>query len=366
MSTDYLLYTTIYDEEPMLFLRRNSDCLELMRCGKNHHDAEMLRRIEACWNACHGISTENLADNQPVKELADRYNATRSDLAAALAERDAALARVAELDAELKATKASAARLAIESFKGNIEAISKLDIDPMGCQPILNAVQDGDISTGRARELLRCWVLDTFTHDMLPASEGSGEYLRQLYDDNESPASVFDKLLSQLGKITDYARRLERIHVSDAEVIHNHVCAMRAFVIDADLNGANAAMKWIRNTLAGPGFLPDSDAALEAVNGDRARAAQVEFDREMAAERERRAGLPDPLSIAEPNAHTISQSLVALATAARDVGYEVRVFQVPMEPLAMGNHSTRVSVYRNHAGRKADEAAKAAQEAGKS
>lgn len=32
------------------------------------------RRIVACVNACAGISTENLEDNLPVKELARRYN----------------------------------------------------------------------------------------------------------------------------------------------------------------------------------------------------------------------------------------------------------------------------------------------------
>jgi hypothetical protein len=32
------------------------------------------RRIVACVNACDGISTENLEDNLPVKELALRYN----------------------------------------------------------------------------------------------------------------------------------------------------------------------------------------------------------------------------------------------------------------------------------------------------
>jgi hypothetical protein len=33
------------------------------------------RRLVACWNACEGISTENLENNVPVKELAKRYNA---------------------------------------------------------------------------------------------------------------------------------------------------------------------------------------------------------------------------------------------------------------------------------------------------
>ena len=35
---------------------------------------ENTRRLAACWNACAGISTENLEDNVPVKELANRYN----------------------------------------------------------------------------------------------------------------------------------------------------------------------------------------------------------------------------------------------------------------------------------------------------
>ena len=35
---------------------------------------ENTRRLAACWNACAGISTENLKDTVPVKELANRYN----------------------------------------------------------------------------------------------------------------------------------------------------------------------------------------------------------------------------------------------------------------------------------------------------
>lgn len=44
-----------------------------------------MRRLAASWNACDGISTENLEDNQSVKELAEKYNA-------ALAQRDELLA----------------------------------------------------------------------------------------------------------------------------------------------------------------------------------------------------------------------------------------------------------------------------------
>lgn len=51
-------------------------------------DKSIARRLVACWNACEGISTENLEGNLPVKELAHRYNA-------ALRERDALLAAIA-------------------------------------------------------------------------------------------------------------------------------------------------------------------------------------------------------------------------------------------------------------------------------
>ena len=36
---------------------------------------ENSRRLAACWNACKGISTENLEDNKPIIELANDYNA---------------------------------------------------------------------------------------------------------------------------------------------------------------------------------------------------------------------------------------------------------------------------------------------------
>ena len=35
---------------------------------------ENSRRLTACWNACEGISTENLEYDLPVKELAQQYN----------------------------------------------------------------------------------------------------------------------------------------------------------------------------------------------------------------------------------------------------------------------------------------------------
>lgn len=59
---------------------------------------ENSRRLAACWNACKGISTENLEDNKPIIELANDYNAV-------LKQRDMLLARLSESTGILEAWK---------------------------------------------------------------------------------------------------------------------------------------------------------------------------------------------------------------------------------------------------------------------
>ena len=81
-----------------------------------------------------------------------------------------------------------AVRVDTEAFKGNIAALSKLDLDAMDVQPLLLAVQNWDISTGRARELLRCWVLGTFNPDMLP------ECGDDLFEEAEEPRTAWRTL----------------------------------------------------------------------------------------------------------------------------------------------------------------------------
>jgi hypothetical protein len=69
----------------------------------------------------------------------------------------------------------------------------------------------------------------------------------------------------------DY-ERLERGAQSMSGVIDNHCIAMQAALIDAQERGLTHGLKWIWNTLAGPGLLPDFDAA-KAMGG-----AQAWFD----------------------------------------------------------------------------------------
>lgn len=60
-----------------LFVNDHEGQCVIGECNTNFPELSIAnaRRIAACVNACAGISTENLEDNLPVKELADRYNA---------------------------------------------------------------------------------------------------------------------------------------------------------------------------------------------------------------------------------------------------------------------------------------------------
>lgn len=70
------------------------------------------RRIVACVNACAGISTENLEENLPVKELARRYNVT-------IDQREVLLAALREILIVATGSKTKdIARSAIASVKG--------------------------------------------------------------------------------------------------------------------------------------------------------------------------------------------------------------------------------------------------------
>lgn len=90
--------------------------------GAYGDDAKAIaRRLVACWNACEGISTENLENNLPIKELAERYNA-------ALSERDELLGLIVELlDTELAELACQGSHAPVEDVLGRMEfAVAKL------------------------------------------------------------------------------------------------------------------------------------------------------------------------------------------------------------------------------------------------
>lgn len=81
-----------------------------------------------------------------------------------------------------------------------------------------------------------------------------------------------DRLRTELAAEREAHHKAIRSAKSMADVIDNHCIAMQSAVIDAHLRAPAEGMKWISNTLRGPGLLPDLDEA-EALGS-----AQAWFD----------------------------------------------------------------------------------------
>jgi hypothetical protein len=94
--------------------------------------------------------------------------------------------------------------------------------------------------------------------------------------------------LDAIAKLKAEAAKSERRAITFGDIVHTQTLAMRAAVVDAKLQGPEAGMAWIENTLEGPGHLPDV-AAAKAEGG-----AQVMFNRELAEHEAFRATHPAP------------------------------------------------------------------------
>lgn len=81
--------------------------------------------------------------------------------------------------------------------------------------------------------------------------------------------------------------KLYRTALSMGDVIDNHCLAMQAAVIEMYIGkGAEAGMRWIENTLAGPGLYPDVDEAQELGGAQAwfdAKSAETRAGKELAA-----------------------------------------------------------------------------------
>lgn len=106
---------------------------------------------------------------------------------------------------------------------------------------------------------------------------------------NDARNAVLDLIEAQQAEIARLrveAARSERRARMFSGLMHNHILAMQAAVIDATLTGDPAiGLQWIKNTLFGPGHYPDVEIA-KAMGG-----AQAYFDIETAKEEKRLAAL---------------------------------------------------------------------------
>ena len=99
-------------------------------------------------------------------------------------------------------------------------------------------------------------------------------------------ADHFQSALAEIERLTAEAVKSERRAIEYGDIVHKQVLAMRAAVVAWQREGAEIGMKWIANTLAGPGHLPsDEDTAL---------GAQPLFDKEVAEHEAFRAAHPAP------------------------------------------------------------------------
>jgi hypothetical protein len=94
--------------------------------------------------------------------------------------------------------------------------------------------------------------------------------------------------LDAIAKLKAEAAKSERRAITFGDIVAQQVMAMRAAYVDAKLNGSDAGMTWIENTLEGPGHLPDLAAAKKEGG------AQCMFNREMAEHEAFRAAHPAP------------------------------------------------------------------------
>lgn len=106
--------------------------------------------------------------------------------------------------------------------------------------------------------------------------------------DTEHAGELLTVAAAEILRLRAEAAKSERRAITFGDIVAQQVMAMRAAYVDAKLNGSDAGMTWIENTLEGPGHLPDLAAAKKEGG------AQCMFNREMADHEAFRAAHPAP------------------------------------------------------------------------
>jgi len=109
-----------------------------------------------------------------------------------------------------------------------------------------------------------------------------------IFDVLEGTKLDVPRIRSEVARLQREQAKSERRAITFGDIVHTQVLAMRAAYVDAKLNGSDAGMTWIENTLEGPGQLPDLATAKKEGG------AQCMFNREMAEHEAFRAAHPAP------------------------------------------------------------------------
>lgn len=96
----------------------------------------------------------------------------------------------------------------------------------------------------------------------------------------------------------EYEKRL-RVSIMQGDVIANHVIAMQSAVLEQHYGeGSIEAMNWVKNTLAGPGFMPGVEEAEAIPDPEAEGIAQAWFNAKTAEHEAFRAANPGPAALA--------------------------------------------------------------------
>lgn len=102
----------------------------------------------------------------------------------------------------------------------------------------------------------------------------------------EDGCNSTQRTLEAIRMLKKEAAKSERRAITFGDIVAQQTMAMRAAVVAWQREDAAAGMKWIANTLCGPGHLPSEEAI--------ALGAQALFDKEMAEHEAFRAAHPAP------------------------------------------------------------------------
>jgi len=106
---------------------------------------------------------------------------------------------------------------------------------------------------------------------------------------NSSLEAWFPITAEEVARLRAEAHKSERRAIAFGDIVHQQVLAMRAAVVAWQRQSPQEGMRWIANTLAGPGHLPSEP--------DIALGAQALFDKEMAEHEAFRAAHPGPVAL---------------------------------------------------------------------
>ena len=126
---------------------------------------------------------------------------------------------------------------------------------------------------------------DNVTQIHQPLTQNDWKFI---FDVLEGTKLDVPRIRSEVARLHREAAKSERRAITFGDILAQYVSAMRAAYVDAKLNGSDAGMTWIENTLEGPGHLPDLAAAKKEGG------AQCMFNREMAEHEAFRAAHPAP------------------------------------------------------------------------